>query len=98
MYTIPLPYEDDFDESKVPTKARPNLVNLCGVALRFMYKIHQNRKRLYDSVFYFSKFDTKSASYQIKIEEKDKYETAFTVPFECNAGIKKIPHLNFKIS
>ncbi|KAK0602627.1 hypothetical protein LWI29_035373 [Acer saccharum] len=37
-------------------------------------------KRLYNSNI-FSKFDMKSGFWQIQIDEKDRYKTAFTVPF-----------------
>ena len=45
----------------------------------------------------FSKFDTKSGFWQIQIDEKDKYKTAFTIPFghyEWNVmsfGLKNAP-------
>jgi hypothetical protein len=53
-------------------------------------------KRLYNSNI-FSKFDMKSGFWQIQIEEKDRYKTAFTVPFgqyEWNVmpfGLKNAP-------
>ncbi|KAK0598206.1 hypothetical protein LWI29_032525 [Acer saccharum] len=53
-------------------------------------------KRLYNSNI-FSKFDMKSGFWQIQIDEKDRYKTAFTVPFgqyEWNAmpfGLKNAP-------
>ena len=53
-------------------------------------------KRLYNAKIY-SKFDMKSGFWQIQIAEKDKYKTAFTVPFghyEWNVmpfGLKNAP-------
>ena len=47
---------------------------------------------------YFSKFDMKSGFWQIQINEKDRYKTAFTVPFghyEWNVmplGLKNAPN------
>ena len=53
-------------------------------------------KRLYSAKI-FSKFDIKSGFWQIQISEKDRYKTAFTVPFgqyEWNVmpfGLKNAP-------
>ncbi|KAK0571502.1 hypothetical protein LWI29_017199 [Acer saccharum] len=53
-------------------------------------------KRLHNSNI-FSKFDMKSGFWQIQIDEKDRYKTAFTVPFgqyEWNVmpfGLKNAP-------
>ena len=52
--------------------------------------------RLYKAII-FSKFDMKSRFWQIQIDEKDRYKTAFTVPFghyEWNImpfGLKNAP-------
>ena len=52
--------------------------------------------RLYKAII-FSKFDMKSRFWQIQIDEKDRYKTAFTVPFghyEWNVmpfGLKNAP-------
>ncbi|PKI79478.1 hypothetical protein CRG98_000109 [Punica granatum] len=69
-------------------------------ALRWIRYPIPNKKdllqRLHDSKI-FSKFDMKSGFWQIQIIEKDKYKTAFTVPFgqyEWNVmpfGLKNAP-------
>ena len=67
-------------------------------ALQWIRYLVPNKKDLLDRLHeatIFSKFDMKSGFWQIQIDEKDKYKTAFTVPFghyEWNVmpfGIKK---------
>ena len=59
-------------------------------------------QRIYNATI-FSKFDMKSGFWQIQIEPKDRYKTAFTVlygHYEWNVmpfGLKQMLLLNFKI-
>ena len=135
-HIVEIPYEKDFNEKQIPTKARPiqmnqELLEHCKKEIQELldkklirkskspwscsafyvnnqaeiergvprlvinykplnnflqwirYPIPNKRhllKRLYDACI-FSKFDMKSGFWQIQIAEKDKYKTAFTVPF-----------------
>ena len=152
QHEVELPYEPDFSEKNIPTKARPIQMNKdllsyyekeiqdlidkklikkskspwsCSVfyvqkqaelergtlrlvinykplndVLRWIrYPIPNKRdllQRLVKSKF-FSKFDMKSGFWQIQIVEKDRYKTAFVVPFrhyEWNVmpfGLKNAP-------
>jgi hypothetical protein len=151
-HVVQLPYEDNFVDNDIPTKARPiqmnqELLETCkkeiqdlinkklirkskspwscsafyvmnnaeiergtprlvinykplNKALKWIRYPIPNKKdllnRLYNSKI-FSKFDMKSGFWQIQIDEKDKYKTAFTVPFghyEWNVmpfGLKNAP-------
>lgn len=151
-HIVEIPYEKDFNEKNIPTKARPiqmnqellehckkeiqelldkNLIRkskspwscsafyvnnqaekergvprlvinykpLNNIIQWIRYPIPNKRdllKRLYEACI-FSKFDMKSGFWQIQIAEKDKYKTAFTVPFghyEWNVmpfGLKNAP-------
>ena len=151
-HIVSLPYEDDFNESQIPTKARPCQMNseyleLCKKEIKslidkglikpsksswsctaFYVNKHSeqergaprlvinykplnkvlkwirypipNKKDLLDrlhNAIIFSKFDLKSGYWQIQIDEKDRYKTAFTVPighYEWNVmpfGLKNAP-------
>ena len=151
-HIIELPYEKDFSEKNIPTKARPiqmnqELLEICKKEIESLllrkiirpskspwscagfYVMNQAEKergvprlvinykplnkvlqwirypipnkkdllkRLYNAKI-FSKFDMKSGFWQIQIAEKDRYKTAFTVPFghyEWNVmpfGLKNAP-------
>jgi hypothetical protein len=152
QHIISLPYESDFNERNIPTKARPiqmnqELLEYCkkeiqelldkglirkskspwscsafyvqknaeiergaprlvinykplNTALKWIRYPIPNKKDLLARVYnakVFSKFDMKSGFWQIQIDEKDKYKTAFTVPFghyEWNVmpfGLKNAP-------
>ena len=55
-----------------------------NTALQWIRYLIPNKKDLLDRLHeatIFSKFDMKSGFWQIQIDEKDKYKTAFTVPF-----------------
>jgi hypothetical protein len=152
QHIISLPYESDFNERNIPTKARPiqmnqELLEYCkkeiqelldkglirkskspwscsafyvqknaeiergaprlvinykplNTALKWIRYPIPNKKDLLARVHnakVFSKFDMKSGFWQIQIDEKDKYKTAFTVPFghyEWNVmpfGLKNAP-------
>ena len=136
MHMISLPYEDNFTEDKIPTKARPSqmdreMLEYCkqeiktlldkglitpskspwscaafyvnkhneiergtprlvinykplNKALKWIRYPIPNKKDLLNRINkanFFSKFDLKSGFWQIQIDPKDKYKTAFTVPF-----------------
>ncbi|KAK2370424.1 hypothetical protein QL285_083475 [Trifolium repens] len=151
-HIVSLPYEPNFNERSIPTKARPIQMNqqyleyckkeikdyldkklirpskspwsctgfyvnnpgelergaprlvinykpLNKVLQWIRYPIPNKKDligRLSNSII-FSKFDLKSGYYQIQLEEKDKYKTAFVVPFghyEWNVmplGLKNAP-------
>jgi hypothetical protein len=152
QHIISLPYESDFNERNIPTKARPiqmnqELLEYCkkeiqelldkglirkskspwscsafyvqknaeiergaprlvinykplNTALKWIRYPIPNKKDLLARVHnakVFSKFDMKSGFWQIQIDEKNKYKTAFTVPFghyEWNVmpfGLKNAP-------
>jgi hypothetical protein len=151
-HIVSLPYNQDFNEKHIPTKARPSqmksdYLELCkkeiqtlldkklirksyspwsctafyvfnnaekerGVprlvinykplndVLKWIRYPIPNKKDLLErlqSAVIFSKFDLKSGYWQIQIEEKDRYKTAFVVPFghyEWNVmpfGLKNAP-------
>ncbi|RVW91440.1 polyprotein [Vitis vinifera] len=152
QHEVELPYEPDFSEKNIPTKARPiqmnkDLLSYCEKEIQDLMDkklIRKSKSPWSCSAFYvqkqaelergtprlvinykplndvlrwirypipnkkdllqrlgkskvFSKFDMKSGFWQIQIAEKDRYKTAFVVPFghyEWNVmpfGLKNAP-------
>ena len=69
-----------------------------NTALKWIRYPIPNKKDLLNRLYnarIFSKFDMKSGFWQIQISEKDRYKTAFTVPFgqyEWNVMLEKEEH------
>ncbi|RVW39314.1 polyprotein [Vitis vinifera] len=155
QHEVELPYEPDFSEKNIPTKARPiqmnkDLLSYCEKEIQDLIDkklIRKSKSPWSCSAFYvqkqaelergtprlvinykplndvlrwirypipnkkdllqrlvkskvFSKFDMKSGFWQIQIAEKDRYKTAFVVPFghyEWNILLSSIGNISISL-
>ncbi|RDX73612.1 hypothetical protein CR513_46756, partial [Mucuna pruriens] len=95
-HMVDLPYEKNFTEKQIATKARPIQMNeemlqyselergTPRIALRWIRYPIPNKKDILNrlnSEKIFSKFDMKLGYWQIQIKETDRYKITFIVPF-----------------
>ncbi|XP_060211923.1 uncharacterized protein LOC132639494 [Lycium barbarum] len=108
-HIVELPYIDGFNEQAIPTKARPiqmnhELMETCKNEINDLLQkkiIRSSRSPWSCSAFYVNKNAEKNEDlpgfWQVQVAEKDKYKTAFNVPFgqyEWNVmpfGLKNAP-------